>query len=153
MNSRYSNHREPLYRNWILYESFFLLVRRLELDLIPTQTVTGQYISLLFTRRHFFNKRLTENEETTNCSRSMPISSFKKRTTNKLKSNHRLLNQNKGHRIVRQNTIFSNLSFVLFFERPPSSKSLHLSLMKNRRHSRRETDSTVVSFTYKRKNN
>lgn len=27
-----------------------------ELNLIPTQTVTGQYISLLVTRRHFFKR-------------------------------------------------------------------------------------------------
>lgn len=33
---------------------FFLSNRPFELNLIPTQTVTGQYISLLVTRRHFF---------------------------------------------------------------------------------------------------
>lgn len=36
-------------------ENFFFLSKRpFELNLIPTQTVTGQYISLLVTRRHFF---------------------------------------------------------------------------------------------------
>lgn len=42
-------------RNWILKERFFRK-RSFELNLIPTQTVTRQYISLLVTRRHFFKK-------------------------------------------------------------------------------------------------
>lgn len=36
-----------------------------ELILIPTQTVTGQYILLLVTRRHFFKRQGAKREETT----------------------------------------------------------------------------------------
>lgn len=49
------NYRESMSRNWILQERFFRK-RSFELNLIPTQTVTRQYISLLVTRRHFFKK-------------------------------------------------------------------------------------------------
>lgn len=43
-------------RNWILQERVFFRKKSFELNLIPTQTVTRQYISLLVTRRHFFKK-------------------------------------------------------------------------------------------------
>lgn len=35
---------------------FFFCKMSFELNLIPTQTVTGQYISLLVTRRQFFKR-------------------------------------------------------------------------------------------------
>lgn len=81
-----------------------------EVTLIPTQSVTGQYISLLVTRRHFL-KRLGQRGAETRNFLGLLNAPFKK-TTDEFKSNFRFLNQNKEHRIVKIN-IFRKHFFVL----------------------------------------
>lgn len=49
------NDSESIYTTGLYRRAFFLFSKMpFELNLVPTETVTGQYISLLVTRRHFF---------------------------------------------------------------------------------------------------
>lgn len=75
-----------------------------EVTLIPTQSVTGQYISLLVTRRHFFKRLGQRGTEATNFL-GLLNAPFN-RTTDEFKSNCRFLHQSKEQRIVKINTIF-----------------------------------------------
>lgn len=67
-----------------------------EVTLIPTQSVTGQYISLLVTRRHFFKRLGQRGTEATN----FPglLNAPFNRTSDEFKSNCRFLNQKKKKR-------------------------------------------------------
>lgn len=50
------NYRETFTETGFYRKAFFFNKTPFELNLIPTYTVTGQYISLLGTRRHFFKR-------------------------------------------------------------------------------------------------
>lgn len=74
--------------------------------------MTGQYISLLVTRRHFLKEvgARREAETTSSCLGPPTV----KREPDEFKSNHRFLNQNKGTQDSENNITVFSLFGVLF---------------------------------------